>query len=166
MKNKIITSVIFIIVCIVIYFLLYNYTSQIDGINKNNKYESTSKYVNYRNDFITKYIETLKNNDFENGFNMLSEDSKKIFNNNLKIYKEQIMEATRIMNRSKDGISINIISELNMKKYNLIEYKIVSQKYEFITDNEVNYLDEFLIFKKFHLVEYSPNVFKIDIELY
>lgn len=166
MKNKIIRSVIFIVVCIVIYFVIYNYTSQINGINKNNKYESTSKYENYRNDFINKYIETLKNNSYETGFNMLSEDSKKIFNNDLKVYSEQILETTRIMNRMKNGISINFINEFNMKKYNLIEYKIVSNKYEYIKDNEVYYSDEYSIFKKFYLVEYSPNVFKIDIELY
>lgn len=166
MKDKIIKIVIFIIVCIVIYFAIYNYTSQINSKNKNNTYESTSESENYREDYINKYIETLVSYNFSNGFEMLSDNSKKIFSNDVSRYSEQIMNTTKIMNRMPGGLTLDLVNEFNMKKYIMIEYELLSKSYDYIQNNDTYYADEFSVFKTINLIEYSPNVFKIDIKLY
>lgn len=166
MKNKIIKIIVFIIACIVIYFVVYNYTSQINSKNKNNTYESTSESVNYREDYINKYIATLLNGNFSEGYEMLSDNSKSLFKNDLSRYSEQIFNTTKIINRAPGGLTINLVNEFNMKKYIKLEYELVSKSYEYIQNNETYYADQFSIFKKFSLIEYSPNVYKIDIQLY
>lgn len=166
MRNKIISIGIFIAVCIVIYFIVYNYTSQINIKNRNNTFESTGNDVNYRDEYVQKYVQTLVNSNFSEGFAMLSEDSKNSFNNDLKRYTEQIVNATRILNRTQGGIEINLINEFNMKKYNKLEYDIISKSYDYIQNNEKYFADQFSVFKEFYLIEYSPNVFKIEIQLY
>ncbi|MDD2375851.1 MAG: hypothetical protein PHD15_01170 [Clostridia bacterium] len=164
MKNKIIITVIFIVICIVIYIVIYSYTTQINVKNKNNTYESTSMYENYRVDYVNKYIETLKNNNYEVGFNMLDDSTKKSFNNNLKQYSEYITNLTRNMNKTDNGITINLINDLFMKNCNIIEYEIISKDCEYIKDNEVYFSEQYTLFSEFKLIEYSPNVFKIYIK--
>ena len=164
MKDKIIKLIIFIGGCIIIYLVIYGYTTQINDKNKNNTYESISVYENYRIDYVNKYIETLKNNNFEEGYNMLDDSAKKGFNNDLKQYSEYIMNLTRNMNRTKDGLIINVINNLSMKNYNVIEYEIISKDYAYIVNNESYFSEQYSLFNEFKLIEYSPNVFEIYIK--
>jgi len=164
MKNKIIRAVIYMVICIVIYLVIYSYTTQINAKNKNNIYESTAIYPNYRNDYVKKYIETLKTNNYEAGFDMLDDSAKKSFNNDLKQYSEHITNLARKMNNTENGLIINLIDELSMKQYNLIEYDIISKDYEYIIGNEVYFSEEHKLFTEFKLIEYSPNVFEIYIK--
>ena len=91
MRSKLIKSVLLAVCCIVIYSVIYNYTTQINSINKNNTYESDAVYKNYRIDYINKYVETIKTNNYQGGFNMLDDDAKKYFNDNLVQYSEYII---------------------------------------------------------------------------
>jgi len=163
MRSKLIKSVLLAVCCIVIYSVIYNYTTQINSINKNNTYESDAVYKNYRIDYINKYVETIKTNNYQGGFNMLDDDAKKYFNDNLVQYSEYIINLTRGMNKTNDGLKINLVDEVYMKKYNIIEYELISKDYEYIENNEVYFSGEHTIFKQFKLIELSPNVFQIYI---
>jgi NADH:ubiquinone oxidoreductase subunit 3 (subunit A) len=163
MKNKLISISIILIVCIVIYLIIYNYTTQINAINKNNTYESTNNSENNRLNFVNDYITTLKNNDFESGFNMLDTETKGKFNNDLNNYIQYIMNLTRDMNRLDNGLIIRETDSLYMKKYNIIEYELISNEFEYTINNEEYFSEEHTVFSEFKLIEYSPNVYEIQI---
>lgn len=164
MRNRMILIIIFVIACMIIYSFVFSYTTQINHINKNNTYEVTSVYENYRIDFVNKYIETLKNYDYAAGFDMIDDSAKANFSNDLNKYTEYIINQTRNMNKTIDGLNINLQDEYYMKKYNIIEYDIISKDYEYTKDNETYFSEEYKVFNEFKLIEYSPNVFKIYIK--
>lgn len=162
MKNIIISLIVFVS----IYLMIYGYTTQINAINKNNTYEPKIDNENYRLNYVNKYIETIKTNNFESGFNMLTDSSKKNFNNDLGQYSTQIANIIKNMNKTDNGIRINIINDFYTKEFNEVEYEIISKEFEYIQNNEVYFSEEHKLFEEFKLIEYSPNLFKIHISKY
>jgi len=130
----------------------------------NNTYEETKVYINKQSDFVKQYIETLKSNKYADGFNMLDSDTKKSFNDDLNKYTKYILEKTEKMNKNTEGTFNNIVNEIYLKSSKVTKYDIISKKYTYRIAGEIDVIQEFIIFDKFNVIEYSPNVFVISLK--
>lgn len=163
MNKGVIRFCILIMICILTYSVIYNYTNQINNMSSNT-YQESKVYTSKQSDFVKQYIETINSNKYADGFNMLDSNTKDRFNNDLSKYTEYIIETTKKMNKNPNGTFANIVNEKYLKSTKLTKYDLISKKYTYMIASETDVIHEFSVFDKFNVIEYSPNEFAISLK--
>ncbi|MEG1008636.1 MAG: hypothetical protein RSF67_02240, partial [Clostridia bacterium] len=107
----------------------------------------------------------------EDGYEMLDEDTKKLFNNSLSSYSDNIKYIRLVINKfikEKTVTDLNIIgkkySDNNGFKGEVIDCEIISTIWSYIEISDLYYYKNYNWFKNLKLKEYSLKKYKISFD--
>ncbi len=156
---------IFVIIYITIFIQIHNYAVEINKRNEAGTFEIVNENQDFDIIFLNQYINSVLHKQYEDGFNMLDEKTKNIFNNNLQEYSDKIKYINETINKymiDKTTTDIELVEETNLNGISAKKYNIFSTLWTYLKISDLNYYKKYNWFKNLELVEYLPKKYKIS----
>lgn len=155
---------IWLIVIVIVFSIAIIYLDSIKrDIFKSNSYtEEDINQINSCDKYLSTYIYLLKDNNYEEAFEMLSEKKQEAFSNSLEKFKMYVTELMYGVNKAYDGIGWYVKKEYEKDNMKYYEYNVISYMHKSLVGDKVEFFDDKMIYEPIIVIEKYPFVYEIE----